>query len=166
MITADILKVQKLWTDLAKKQALLHGLSAELVLAMIVTESSGDPHATRYEPGFKYVWHPRECADRLQIPYEEELKHQMMSWGLMQCMGAVAREFFYKDKLEGLMEPELGLFYACKKLQWCFRRWDTEEECIAAYNAGTPRMTTGGMYVNQRYVDKVFRNLRALRTLA
>lgn len=145
----------------------LYGLDLDLVTAIVMTESSGDPNAHRFEPGTdKYLYFAREHADRLQIPYEEEKRNQMTSWGLMQLMGFVARELNFTNRLEDLMAVEAGLFYGCKKLYQVAHRYDIESDVIAAYNAGKPRKEKSGMYRNQRYVDKVDRYLRELRKLA
>jgi soluble lytic murein transglycosylase-like protein len=143
-------------------------LDKNLIRAIIMVESSGIPNAIRFEKDWRYFYNVRAFADKLEIPFKEEEKNQATSWGLCQTMGTVARELGFTDKLEMLLIPEIGVFYGCKKLQKLFQskmcRGD-EERVIAAYNAGSPRMTEGGQWENFKYVDKVFRYLREYRKL-
>jgi len=143
-------------------------LDVNLIRAIVAIESSYNPKATRFEKDWKYFFHPREFADKLGIPLEEEEKNQATSFGLMQVMVAVTRELGFNSRLEGLLVPQVSLYYGCKKLKrlFCSKMCDgAEEKVVAAYNAGSPRITSGGMFENQVYVDKVFRVLRELRKL-
>lgn len=132
-------------------------LPPELVAAIIMTESDGIPTATRFEPGFlkRYI---------LQIPglSTEVRRARSTSWGLMQVMGEVARGYGYKGLYKDLCRPELGLYYGCLHLSNLkaryFDKWDWPG-VIAAYNAGSPR-TKDGKFVNQDYVNKVYRYWR------
>jgi len=88
-----------------------HKLDAALVCAVIEQESSWDPHAIRYEPGFR----SRYVAS-LALPPTEEVARSI-SWGLMQAMGQVAREHGFTDKfLSALCEPGIGLDLGCAAL--------------------------------------------------
>lgn len=152
--------------DLIIKSAEHFRLDANLIRAICYVESSFNPNATRFEKDWRYFYEVRHFADRLEIPIEE--KKQATSWGLMQVMGSVARELGFTDKLEMLLTPDLGIFYGCTKLKSFFHRkmCDNDEvKVIAAYNAGSPRMTIGGLFENQQYVDKVCGQLRYLRRL-
>ena len=86
-----------------------------------------------------------------------ERQDQMTSWGLMQVMGAVARELGHTGPLSDLLDPPTGLFYGCLHLRRFRAKYDIWPDVIAAYNAGSPRRVAGqiGPYVNQSYVDKV-----------
>lgn len=143
-------------------------LDQDLVRAICFVESSFDPSATRFEPAWSYFINVTDYAHALEIDRTVEEKNQATSWGLMQVMGSVARELGFADRLEGLLIPELGLFYGCKKLAALARRKSCngeEESIIASYNAGGVRRTPGGLFVNQRYVDRVCQRLRELRAL-
>ena len=91
----------------------------------------------------------------------------MISWGLMQVLGAVARERGLRSKyLSALTEPMIGIRFGCAHLAW-FRdkKGYSGDDMIAAYNAGSPRKKNG-IYVNQGYVDKVNRHFREIKNLA
>lgn len=123
-----------------------HDLPWELVAAVVMTESSFNPWAIRYEPDFKYI---------VGIPTPTEKAAQMTSWGLMQVMGAVAREHGFKGPyLSELCEPTIGLTYGMLHLAKFRRRYPVWKDAIAAYNAGHPQ-TLNGKYLNQGYVEKV-----------
>jgi soluble lytic murein transglycosylase-like protein len=82
---------------------------------------------------------------------------QKTSFGLMQVMGAVFREYGFEGWLSQIVtSPELQLEFGCKHLSKKIRRYG-KESGIAAYNAGSPRRKPDGKFVNQYYVDNVLR---------
>lgn len=83
-------------------------LDPVLVCAIIEQESGFDPWAIRYEPAFytKYV----EPLKGLSVT---EAHGRAFSWGLMQCMGQVAREVGYKGQFAQLCSPETGITIGC-----------------------------------------------------
>lgn len=129
-------------------------IDPHLVLAIIEQESGGRPYATRYEPGYRYLVAPVAWAARRSVTSPTEEVHQKTSWGLMQVMGATARDLGFCGYLPELCQPELGIYYGCLYLQRQFRRFESKENAIAAYNSGAPRVVAG-RYENQVYVDSV-----------
>ena len=96
---------------LARAAATKHALDPALVCAIIEQESSWNPHAIRYEPGFR----TRYVAP-LGLPPTEEIARSI-SWGLMQVMGQVAREHGFEGKfLSALCDPAIGLDIGCAAL--------------------------------------------------
>ena len=132
-----------------------------LVAAMIQKESLGQTCATRYEENWNHDWLVRPVfhASNNKITSQTEIMHQKTSWGLMQVMGAVARELGFEGNLVELCNPEVGIKYGIKKLLELQKDYSKMEDVVAAYNAGSPRMSTvrKGEYVNQKYVDDVMR---------
>lgn len=123
-------------------------LTVDCVLAFCTVESSLNPWAYRYEPGYKWL------VGTDLTPSERT--GQMMSWGLMQVMGAVAREYGYIGYFTELCEPAVGIGYGMRHLR---RYWDKHQnwpDTIASYNAGRP-VRVDGRYVNQPYVDKILK---------
>ena len=160
MTSAEINQVIK---DVAAKE----GLDHELLLAICMVESSLDPYAVRYEPAYKWVLSPREWASQMRLSVATEETLQKTSYGLAQIMGAVMREYGFSGKLQTcLLNPSVPLSYSAKHLKNYLRCYGTEVEAISAYNAGSPRKTAGGMFLNQTYVDKVSAELRKLRAIA
>ena len=129
-----------------------YSLPPNLVRAICEVESSFNPWAWRFEPQYKYL-----VGDRLTMTTTERMG-QMCSWGLMQVMGGVAREAGYRDAFPNLCDPDVGLNYGCKHLAKFYAKHLNWPDAIASYNAGSPRhnLADGG-YVNQIYVDRVFR---------
>ena len=148
--------------DLISYQSQKTGLNRAMVAALVMVESAGKRFATRYEPNFKFIFDPYSYAKSLNITQFTEEEHQKTSWGLLQIMGVVARELGFKGYLPELCTSELGLKYGCLKLKELYERYDNINDVVAAYNAGSAIKTTGGHYVNERYVDKVFRYYREL----
>lgn len=142
-------------------KAMEHHLEEPLIAALVMQESSGNPKATRYEDKYKWTYFPEKFAYELRIPLCIETTNQKTSFGLMQCMGAVARENGCTGPLEGLLEPLVGLEYGCLLLKQLFSRIGyTQSDVISAYNQGGRSKTSGGMYLNQKYVDSVWRYYR------
>lgn len=142
-----------------------YNLDPNLIRAVILTESAGQSWATRYEPGFKYTLNVESYSAILGITQITETTHQKTSWGLMQVMGCVARELGFKDHLPMLCLPYWGITIGCKKLGELSRRYQREEDVVASYNAGSVIKTKSGVYVNERYVDTVYKYLREFRKL-
>ncbi len=100
---------------MARQTAAAHGIEPALVCAVIEQESAWNPWAVRYEPVFlsRYVA-PLYTAGKLSAT---EAYTRSMSWGLMQVMGQVAREFgFSAVSLAELCDPATGLELGCRIL--------------------------------------------------
>ncbi|MGH9776079.1 MAG: lytic transglycosylase domain-containing protein [Candidatus Acidiferrales bacterium] len=99
----------------ARAAAMRHGLPPELVCAVCEQESAWCPFAIRYEPAFfsKYVA-PLFTNNEITAT---EAYARGISWGLMQVMGQVAREFgFARIFLSELCDPATGLDIGSKIL--------------------------------------------------
>jgi hypothetical protein len=98
-------------TPLIEEAARTSGLNVDFVTAIVLVESAGDPFAWNPEPRYRALWNVRtkapfraltdaEIASEVppvDFPYllggrDQEWWAQQASWGLMQIMGAVARE--------------------------------------------------------------------------
>lgn len=136
-----------------------HGLPVDLVTAVATVESALDPLAARYEPHFRWTV-PFSCPG---CSSATETAFQKTSWGLMQIMGAVARERgFTATFLTLLLNPHVGAYWGAKHLQHLLGRGYSTYEAISAYNQGSPRRLDDGRFVNQGYVDRVVREVHAL----
>lgn len=151
-------------------------LPEQLVQAIVAVESGADRFAMRTEPRYTWLWDvarrrpyqvtvarasERTPAADFSAPagisLHTEWIGQQTSWGLMQVMGAVAREHGFAGHFPGLCDPLEGLHYGCRYLARLRDRFLAEHGwrgVVAAYNAGAPRRDGAG-FVNQRYVDKV-----------
>ena len=139
-----------------------YGLDPDLVLAFVMVESSGNPKATRYETNF-YKRYIQPMLAKKEIEPKEAIG-RATSFGLMQIMGEVAREYGFKGEFEELLEPSENLRWSLMHLKHFMRKYKTEgrDYAIAAYNAGTPRMKEG-RFVNQSYVDKIHKYLGQIK---
>ena len=167
-------------TTLISKAADTFKLPPELVHAIVLTESGGDPARWRVEPPYRYLWdnarhkpyrmltHAEIISERAPDDFtaigdqsrDTEWWGQQASWGPMQLMGACAREQGFKDAFPALCEPDHGLHFGCMHLADLVTHYKPRfgwAGVVAAYNAGSPRRQHG-QWVNQRYVDTVARN--------
>lgn len=76
-------------------------------------------------------------------------------------MGSVAREIGFDGHLTQLCDPEVGVHFGVKKIMEIQKRYQSLDDIIAAYNAGTA-IKHGDQYMNQGYVDGVLRNMKSL----
>ena len=142
-----------------------YDLDETIICALIYIESSYNPWIYRYEPQYKWIYKgrtPGDIARRLGITERSELMGQKTSWGLMQIMGATARDMGFTELHTQLLQPETNLEYGCKFLASLRKRYPEGLDYIAAYNAGSPRRDNTGYYVNQPYIDTIMEKVEEL----
>lgn len=126
------------WQPIVAARAQQYNLDPVIVLTQIWKESEQDlnnPRLTREEPRYQYFWHPTAGAlweSRLSIAHnrakalemlgEVEFYFQSRSSGLMQVMGAVAREYGYDGPPEGMFDPDTNINFGCLYLHRCVAR--------------------------------------------
>jgi len=148
-------------------------LDPALVVALVAQESSGDPWAYNPEPRYRYFWNVRTQSPFRRLTAEEierevppvdfptiagdrdqEWWAQQASWGLLQIMGAVARETGFTGRyLTELCDPVLNLTLGCRLLHQLML-WAHGEtwQAVAAYNGGRGGWQRAGP---QRYTAEV-----------
>ena len=177
---------------LAREAAGEFGLDSRLICALCEVESSWIPWAVRHEAGYEWLvgfkkaelrdmpvsfmdikqqwWKPHPKLARIMPLYsadliQTELLAQQTSWGLMQIMGATARERGFRSWLTELCDPAVNLEWGCRHLRWMIDHNNAyglpdfrikPEDLAAAWNAGT-RVMVDGKYKNQSYVDRAVR---------
>jgi soluble lytic murein transglycosylase-like protein len=133
----------------------VEGLSANVVEAMVRTESSGKPSAYRFEP--KY-W-DRYCATH--PVFSKGVPGRIAaSYGLMQVMYPTAYALGFRDDPEGLFLPQQSLLYGVRvvqdNLKWSAGHLDA---ALAAYNGGKTKDNLRAPYRNGYYLSKVKQHL-------
>lgn len=130
--------------SLAQDKAHQYGLDTALVCALVEQESSWNPWSIRYEPDF-FAHYIQPLMDKQPLGATEATA-RATSWGLMQTMGEVAREYGFRGEfLSELCDPETGLDVGCKYLSALIGK----EKDI---NAALLRWNGGG---NPKYPDQV-----------
>jgi soluble lytic murein transglycosylase-like protein len=149
--------VTPLIASLIAEAAAAAGLDAALVRAIVRVESDGDRYAWNPEPRYRYLWNVRSSQPFRTLTFAElaseappvdfpslagdrdqEWWGQQASWGLMQIMGAVAREEgFTATFLPELTDPAANLVVGCRHLRGLVR-WagGNVAKAAAAYNTG------------------------------
>jgi hypothetical protein len=124
-----------------------NGLDFWTLVAQIEKESSGNPLAMRHEPDFRWFY-PRGAH-----PTGDELEFQRSSWGLLQIMGATARELGYtapatpwpSSPLKN--DPVTALDLGCRYLAGELKRYGNLRDALSAYNSGHATPNNFGAYV-------------------
>lgn len=137
---------------LVRAAAARHALDPALVCAVVEQESGWNPWAMRYEPAFfaKYVA-PLFTNNKITA---SEAYARGFSWGLMQVMGQVAREFgFDASFLSSLCDPENALAVGCKVLRKKLdaARNDTTQALLAWNGGANPTYAAQVLARKQRY---------------
>lgn len=157
-------------------------IPSPLIIGIVRTESDENIYAYRVEPPYRYLVNVEtkqpfrkltanenksEVAPK-DFPYlrgissrNTEWLGQQASWGPMQIMGAVAREYGFEQPFPALCSYETGVLFGCLHLQKLKERFLEKHGWVgvaAAYNAGSPKYIQGGDFENQSYVDKVRSN--------
>lgn len=150
-------------------------LDAKILTAQITVESNGNPWAYNPEPAYHYLWNvrtktpfraltaaeivsdlpPKDFPTLIGDP-DQEFWAQRASFGLMQIMGAAAREHgFTGVYLTELCDPIVNLSYGCayfaELLLWAR---GNVTQALAAYNGGKGG-NSAAPYRNQAYADRV-----------
>jgi soluble lytic murein transglycosylase-like protein len=109
-----------------------HGLNADLVEAVVLTESSGRADAFRYEPDFyrRYLQGKPEWVGK-------NPRRVASSYGLMQVMFTTAQQYGFNFEPELLFLPYRNLDYGCRHLA-ALLQWSrgNVRQALAAYNGG------------------------------
>jgi len=141
-----------------------HNLPPEILLGLIMTESSGRATAMRYEAGYTFVFKVPEFAKSMGWTELTEMTLQKFSFGLCQIMLATARWRGFKLHPMRLLEPKVGLAWGAFHLAELFKLYNDWPSAVSAYNQGSPKKAMiGGEFKNQPYVDKVMANARTFR---
>lgn len=161
--TRDVLR----WRELVEAIAAPHGFDVDLVLAIIAQESRGRPAAWNPEPRYRWLVNyetgePHEVTEvqaRMKMPpngfphpagvdADAEFLGQQASWGLLQVMGAVARERGFRGTDFGaLCEPWRGLHYGIRHLSYLRKRFGDGDDMLATYNGGPAAKGKNRSYV-------------------
>lgn len=138
---------------IARERAAAHGLDGALVCAVCEQESAWNEYATRIELAFiaNYLFPLPEYKDGTLTRNPTELYFRATSWGLMQVLGQVAREFgFTGTYLSELCAPYNSLEFGCRKLRQCMDRKHLEvHAALQKYNGGG----------NAHYADEVLQRV-------
>jgi soluble lytic murein transglycosylase-like protein len=134
----------------------VEGLTPQWIEAVVRAESSGQPHAYRFEPRY---W-DRYCKDHPVFGQGEPFRIAA-SYGLMQVMYPTAYALGYRGDPEGLFIPQQSLLYGVKTLASNLA-WSKGHlpAALAAYNGGKTKDNLTPPYRNGAYLGKVTRHLK------
>ena len=146
----------KTWIEMITEKSRQADLQPEMILAIIEAESNENPYAATYHAN--YSWINMQTKRPAACHPNTESVLQRTAWGLMQIMGATARDIGFEGWLTELTIPVVNIEIGMKYLAGLSERYLEShgiDGVIAAYNAGSPKKTADSKYRNQAYVDKV-----------
>lgn len=150
--------------EMLESAATRYNLDSNYIIAIAINESSCNQLAVRYEPLYRWIYKPEFFCALNNTTWETEVHLQKMSFGVMQIMGAVARELGHNgNMLELAHNPAVAIEYSIRHFLSFYERYKNYEDAIASYNAGSPKKDKEGKYINQKYVDKVLFTYECLR---
>lgn len=149
--------VSKLPIEIIVRMGQRHGVDPFLLAAICMKESGGRRYAQRYEPGYRWLYKPDVFAKGLGCTLETEKIGQSTSYGLMQVMGAVFREYDFSGWFGQAFDCETNINCGARHLARFLKRYDAPL-AIACYNAGSPVYIDDAKTLkNQAYVDDVLK---------
>lgn len=131
--------------NIIAQKAQQYSVNIHLIRAVIQQESNWDVNARLWEPS----------------------KNEA-SAGLMQVLPSTANWILGTTLTEAqLYDPNTNIDAGVKYLSYLQGRYGQAgmDDVIAAYNAGSPRFTQAGAFVNQSYVDKVLQYMTMYESL-
>ena len=167
------MRIEKAFADLVAAIAPKHGLDVDLIEAVILTESSGQFHAYRFEPAFWDRYLKNHPDYRHMLP-----RTAAASYGLMQLMYPTARQEGFTGKPWELFDPSINIEYGCRHLARHLAWADSHDEnnvgiftltelrsALAAYNGDRQgNEPDANPDRNAVYADKVLNNRRLVIT--
>lgn len=135
------------------------GIRPPLLIGLAWKESSFLWWASKFEPHYPYLWDTKGWKPtRLESEIhsigittpDTELVQQRTSWGVCQVLGAVAREFGFKEPLlSHLLDVTLSATYGARYLAKLLERHKGDEaDALSSYNAGAPTEANFAAYVS------------------
>lgn len=136
--------VREFW-QLIRETARTHCLDPFTVAAVVSRESEGNPWVMRREPDYPYLFdrETRQAVRRKDVNSQTfpggpvEMLGQTQSWGLMQVMGAIAREMGHEGRFSSLLDSATNFEIGCRFPAQLQARWG-EFDGLAAYHVGHP----------------------------
>ncbi len=157
-----------------------NGLPKQFVLGICKTESNLDRWAMRFEPDYRWLWDvhanrgykardqdmtldraPADFPASPGLTTHTEWIGQHTSYGVMQVMGSLAREFGFKGFFTQLCDVYTCCDIGCRYLVQLRDKYLHQygwQGVASAYNAGSINLAAGGKFVNQAYPDAVEKN--------
>jgi hypothetical protein len=157
----NIKKKYELLKPEIEENCIKYSLSRRLVFSVILTESSGNEWAYRYEEGYPWLVTPNQIARKIGCSNDSMVAMQSSSWGLMQVMGANYYQLGGTGYATEMIRPSLGIEYGCKMLKKFALKYKEPKDIYAAYNAGSVIKSSDGQYRNQLNVNHFFQNYQA-----
>lgn len=89
------------------------------------------------------------------------------SYGWCQIKYTTAKEMGFKGNITDLwFNKKINQKLAIKYLQKQYARYGNFRDAVAAYNAGSVKKNLKGVFVNQKYVDKVFSHVEKMKLVS
>lgn len=180
LLFLPVMAMSATWTEqmqrLATQTESKYNLPAGSCYAFAKQESGFNPYATRFEThyglgGGRYARMVRSHATEWSRIWHgtpsmwTETVDCGKSWGIFQIMGINLRNLGYDGQYMNEILSDDGLAeqfeYFGRFVRDLRKRFPRLTDWIAAYNAGSPRRTRSGAYINQGYVNNILKYMEA-----
>lgn len=131
--------------DIIIKASEDYNLEIDLLIGLILQESLGQENAVRYEPAFykRYLQNKKRSQIAGYWPLgtipnnNTEYNLRSTSFGLMQIMGQVAREYQFTNRwLTDLLNPEINIMLGARILNDYITKRGNPTAGLLRYNGG------------------------------
>ena len=136
---------------LIEKEAKKQGIPSNIVKAIVLVESSGNPDAIKFEKSWKKIYHKKfPMTD--DYSSEEEYNKVFSSIGLMQISYVIWEDFCDLEHYSELFDSETNLKCGISILKDCVNKTSNIYQCLIEYNCGS-RCSNVGKASN--YANKI-----------
>ncbi len=131
-----------------------YNIEEALIRAIIKQESDGYIFAYRIDYN---ILCDKSWYNKILNPYEKLTKEHYASYGLMQVLYGVAKNQGFEGNAFDLFHPQNNIMYGCILLKELMKKYSNIKDVISAYNQGSAKKNEKGKYLNQDYVDNVYK---------
>ena len=132
----------------------------KLVKSIIKYESENKQYAknNEYKQLKDLYWVKKAICDN---GLNKNDKHIYCAYGKMQVLYLSCVALGYKGKPSGLYNETVNIKYGTMILKQKYEKYHRTKDRICAYNSGSVRCING-IYINQKYVAKVYRHYKSI----
>ena len=135
---------------LIEKESKKQGIPSNIIKALVLVESSGNPDAIKFERSWKNFYHKKYPMTD-EYSSEEEYNKVFSSIGLMQISYVIWGDFCELEHYSELFDSKTNLKCGISILKNCIDKTSNVYQCLIEYNCGSrcSNVNKASMYANK-----------------